>query len=137
MTIDDRHRPQPHAFDDLLTLREVVEVLRVPEVTLRYWIDKEPAPPTSRSGTPHPLPPRRAPAPGCEEQRRGGALIVADLSRLRRQDDGVLIRFDESARRHRIGRGSVLLRHGQLPRAGAGDQWSRRAEVCRDRRTRT
>lgn len=29
--------PLPHANDELLTLKEVAAVLRVPEATLRYW----------------------------------------------------------------------------------------------------
>ena len=29
--------PLPHAGDDLLSLKEVAAMLRVPEATLRYW----------------------------------------------------------------------------------------------------
>lgn len=31
------HHDLPHANDELLTLKDVAELLRVPEATLRYW----------------------------------------------------------------------------------------------------
>jgi len=31
------HRELPHADDELMTLKEVVTLVRVPEATLRYW----------------------------------------------------------------------------------------------------
>lgn len=39
MTIDYRAErgSTPHANDELLTLAEVAEIVRVPEATLRYW----------------------------------------------------------------------------------------------------
>jgi len=39
MTIDYRAAAArtPHANDELLTIKEVAEIVRVPEATLRYW----------------------------------------------------------------------------------------------------
>ena len=31
------HRELPHADDELMTLKEVATLVRVPEATLRYW----------------------------------------------------------------------------------------------------
>ncbi|NMM22874.1 MAG: helix-turn-helix domain-containing protein [Phycicoccus sp.] len=31
------HRERPHADDELMTLKEVATLVRVPEATLRYW----------------------------------------------------------------------------------------------------
>ncbi|WP_456695506.1 helix-turn-helix transcriptional regulator [Aeromicrobium sp. P5_D10] len=31
------HRELPHANDELMTLKEVAALVRVPEATLRYW----------------------------------------------------------------------------------------------------
>lgn len=31
------HSALPHANDELMTLKEVAELVRVPEATLRYW----------------------------------------------------------------------------------------------------
>ena len=31
------HRELPHAGDELMTLKEVATLVRVPEATLRYW----------------------------------------------------------------------------------------------------
>lgn len=31
------HSALPHADDELMTLKEVAELVRVPEATLRYW----------------------------------------------------------------------------------------------------
>lgn len=31
------HRELPHADDELMTLKEVAALVRVPEATLRYW----------------------------------------------------------------------------------------------------
>ena len=31
------HRELPHADDELMTLKEVATLVRVPEPTLRYW----------------------------------------------------------------------------------------------------
>ena len=109
MTIDDRH-PVDDAFDDLLTLREVAQILRVPEATLRYWIHKETGPTNLQDRTPHPLPPRRAPALDARTaprrrppRRRLTVEVMSDNT------DGLLIRFTQSARRHRIGRGSYVM----------------------------
>jgi excisionase family DNA binding protein len=70
MTIDDRH-PVDDAFDDLLTLREVAQILRVPEATLHYWIHKETGPTNLKIGR-HIRYPRAALQRWMREQRRGG-----------------------------------------------------------------
>ncbi|MGH8860744.1 MAG: helix-turn-helix transcriptional regulator, partial [Jatrophihabitantaceae bacterium] len=36
-TDDNRHNDNTDDIEDLLTLHEVAELLRVPEATLRYW----------------------------------------------------------------------------------------------------
>ena len=36
-TAHSRHRELPHADDELMTIKEVAKLLRVPEATLRYW----------------------------------------------------------------------------------------------------
>ena len=58
-------------FEDLLTLREVAQILRVPEATLRYWIHKETGPTNLKIGR-HVRYPRAALQRWMREQRRGG-----------------------------------------------------------------
>ena len=36
-TADSLHRELPHADDELMTIKEVATLVRVPEATLRYW----------------------------------------------------------------------------------------------------
>ena len=36
-TTHSLHRELPHADDELMTLKEVATLVRVPEATLRYW----------------------------------------------------------------------------------------------------
>jgi len=36
-TSHSMHRELPHAGDELMTLKEVATLVRVPEATLRYW----------------------------------------------------------------------------------------------------
>ncbi len=36
-TSQSLHRELPHADDELMTLKEVAALVRVPEATLRYW----------------------------------------------------------------------------------------------------
>ncbi len=40
----------PHADDDLLTIKEVAAIVRVPEATLRYWRHLGSGPPSFRVG---------------------------------------------------------------------------------------
>jgi excisionase family DNA binding protein len=70
MTTDDRN-PIDDDFEDLLTLREVAQILRVPEATLRYWIHKRTGPTTLKIGR-HIRYPRAALQRWMREQRRGG-----------------------------------------------------------------
>jgi excisionase family DNA binding protein len=109
MTIDDRH-PVDDAFDDLLTLREVAQVLRVPEATLRYWIHKETGPTNLKIGR-HIRYPRAALQRWMRDSARGGSAPRRRLTVEVMSDntDGVLIRFTQSARRHHIGRGSYVM----------------------------
>ena len=45
------HQPDlPHANDDLLTLKEVAAIVRVPEATLRYWRNRGTGPRGFRIG---------------------------------------------------------------------------------------
>lgn len=46
-TNDDNHTTD---IDDLLTLREVAELLRVPEATLRYWRNQHLGPDSYKVG---------------------------------------------------------------------------------------
>lgn len=69
MTTDDR--TPDDAFEDLLTLREVAQILRVPEATLRYWIHKGTGPTHLKIGR-HIRYPRPALQRWMREQRRGG-----------------------------------------------------------------
>lgn len=74
MTTDDDkaiHRDADDDFDDLLTLREVAQILRVPEATLRYWIHKGTGPTNLKIGR-HIRYPRTALQHWLREQRRGG-----------------------------------------------------------------
>jgi len=68
MTINDRLDDE---IGDLLTLREVAQILRVPEATLRYWIHKETGPTNLKIGR-HIRYPRAALQRWMREQRRGG-----------------------------------------------------------------
>ena len=36
-TSDSLHRELPHTDDELMTIKEVAALVRVPEATLRYW----------------------------------------------------------------------------------------------------
>ncbi len=79
MTTDDRNPIQDYVddeFEHLLTLREVAQILRVPEATLRYWIHKETGPTTLKIGR-HVRYPRAALQRWMREQRRGGRHDVA------------------------------------------------------------
>jgi excisionase family DNA binding protein len=59
-------------FEDLLTLREVAQILRVPEATLRYWIHKGTGPTHLKIGR-HIRYPRAALQRWMRDQRRGGS----------------------------------------------------------------
>jgi excisionase family DNA binding protein len=74
MTTNDRnsiHVDLDDDFEDLLTLREVAQILRVPEATLRYWIHKGTGPANLKIGR-HIRYPRAALQRWMREQRRGG-----------------------------------------------------------------
>jgi excisionase family DNA binding protein len=74
MTSTDHARLEDQYDDeigDLLTLREVAQILRVPEATLRYWIHKGTGPTTLKIGR-HIRYPRAALQRWMREQRRGG-----------------------------------------------------------------
>lgn len=74
MTIHDRKPIQDDVddeFEDLLTLREVGQILRIPEATLRYWIHKDIGPTNLKIGR-HIRYPRAALLRWMREQRRGG-----------------------------------------------------------------
>ncbi len=58
-TDDNRHDDD---IDDLLTLHEVAELLRVPEATLRYWRHQHTGPDSYKIG-------RHVRYPRCEVQR--------------------------------------------------------------------
>jgi excisionase family DNA binding protein len=74
MTTGDRnsiHADLDDDFADLLTLREVAQILRVPEATLRYWIHKGTSPDNLKIGR-HIRYPRAALQRWMREQRRRG-----------------------------------------------------------------
>lgn len=74
MTTDDRNPIRSGVdddFEDLLTLREVAQILRIPEATLRYWIHKGTGPANLKIGR-HIRYPRAALQRWMWEQRRGG-----------------------------------------------------------------
>jgi excisionase family DNA binding protein len=82
MTGNDQHRHIDHdvdqrddqcagEFDDLRTLREVAELLRIPEATLRYWIHKGIGPDHLKIGR-HIRYPHAALTHWLREQRRSG-----------------------------------------------------------------
>lgn len=70
-TDSNRHNDTTDDIEDLLTLHEVAELLRVRDATLRYWIHKGTGPTNLKIGR-HIRYPRPALQRWMREQRRGG-----------------------------------------------------------------